>query len=197
MPRFQVSPFAGEPTPGLPLREAPCSSSIIIDLGHGGLEELLSSIHSHKTPLLSFTASLTANCISRRPNCTGTFQCHSNNEHAIPRDRSSDKLGRGSRSSGCLAVVVVLLFAHLGRWWCEEAPDGGDFLCFGRELPPRARPDRRPDLRGGSCCAAGLRSLRFHFGDFASRAWRVLNCKWDQEKNRGLGGIAPADLVLF
>ena len=108
-------------------------------------------------------------------NCTGTFQCHSNNEHAIPRDRSSDKLGRGSRSSGCLAVVVVLLFAHLGRWWCEEAPDGGGFLCFGRELPPRARPDRRPDLRGGSCCAAGLRSLRFHFGDFASRAWRVLS----------------------
>ena len=47
--------------------------------------------------------------------------------------------------------------------------------CFGRELPPRARPDRRPDLRGGSCCAAGLRSLRFHFGDFASRAWRVLS----------------------
>ena len=72
-------------------------------------------------------------------------------------------------------MVVVLLFAHLGRWWCEEAPDGGDFLCFGRELPPRARPDRRPDLRGGSCCAAGLRSLRFHFGDFASRAWRVIS----------------------
>ena len=111
---FRCLPVAGEPTPGLPLREAPCSSSIIIDLGHEGLE-LLSSIHSHKTPLLSFTAPLTANCISRRPNCTGTFQCHSNNEHAIPRDRSSDKLGRGSRSSGYLAVVVVLLFAHLRR----------------------------------------------------------------------------------
>ena len=96
-------------------------------------------------------------------------------EHATLRDRSSDKLGRRSRSSGCIAVVVVLLFAHLGRWWCEEAPDGGDFLCFGRELSPRARPDRRPDLRGGSCCAAGLRSLRFHFADFASRAWRVLS----------------------
>ena len=27
-----------------------------------------------------------------------TFQCHSNNEHATPRDRSSGKLGRGSRS---------------------------------------------------------------------------------------------------
>ena len=120
-------------------------------------------IFAQNVALLSFTASLTAKCISRRPNCTDTFQCHSNNEHAIPRDRSSDKLGRGSRSSGCLAVVVVvLLFAHLGRWWCEEEPDGGDFLCFGRELPPRARPDRRPDLRGGSCCAAGLRSLRFH-----------------------------------
>ena len=32
------------------------------------------------------TAPLTVNCISRRPNCTGTFQCHSNNEHAIPRE---------------------------------------------------------------------------------------------------------------
>ena len=100
--------------------------------------------------------------------------------------------------SGCLAVVVVLLFAHLGRWWCEEAPDGGDFLCFGRELPPRARPDRRPDLRGGFCCAAGLRSLlRFHFGDdFASRAWRVVP-SGIRKKNRGLEGETPADLVLF
>ena len=178
-------PVAGEPTPGLSPREAPCSSSIILDLGHEGLG-LLSSIHSHKTSLLSFTASLTANCTSRRPNCTGTFQCHSNNEHAISRDRSSDKLGRGSRSSGCLAVVVVLLFAHLGRWWCEEAPDGGgDFLCFGRELPPRARPDRRPDLRGGFCCAAGLWSLRFHFGDFASCTWRVLS---GIRKKTGFGG---------
>ena len=132
-----VSPSPASPRRGC-LSVKHRSSSIIIDLGHEGLE-LLSSIHSHKTPLLSFTASLTANCISRRPNCTGTFQCHSNNEHAIPQDRSSDKLRRGSRSSGCLAVVVVLLFAHLGRWWCEEAPDGGDFLCFrSRVTSPRA-----------------------------------------------------------
>ena len=100
-----------------------------------------------------------------------------------------------SHSSRCLAVVVVLLFAHLGRWWCEEAPDGGDFLGFGRELPPRARPDRRPDLRIWSCCAAGLRSLRFHFGDYASRPWRVIS--GIKNKNRGFGGIAPVGLVLF
>ena len=58
-------PVAGEPTLELPLREAPCSPSIILDLGHEG-PELLSSIHSHKTSLLSFTASLTVNCIEAR-----------------------------------------------------------------------------------------------------------------------------------
>ena len=47
---FRCLPVAGEPTPGLPLCEAPCSSNIILDLSHEGLE-LLSSIDSHKTPL--------------------------------------------------------------------------------------------------------------------------------------------------
>ena len=50
-----------------------------------------------------------------RPNCTGTFQCHSTSERANFRDRPSDGSDRGSRSSGCLVMVVVLLFALLGR----------------------------------------------------------------------------------
>ena len=92
MPRCQVSPRRRRAHAGLPLREEPFLSSIILDLGHEGLE-LLSSIHSHKTALLSFTASLTVNRelyfqTSRRPNCTGTFQCHSNNEHARYSPRS-------------------------------------------------------------------------------------------------------------
>ena len=48
--------------------------------------------------------------------------------------------------------------------WCKEAPNGGSFLCFSRESPPRAHPDRRPDLCYGFCRPAGLRSPDFHFG---------------------------------
>ena len=48
------------------------------------------------------------------------------------------------------------------------------FLCFSRESPPHAHPDRRPDICHGFCRPAGLRSPEFHFGHFASRAWRLL-----------------------
>ena len=95
---FRCLAVEGETKPGLPLREAPCSSSIIFDLDREALE-FLSSVHSHETSVLSFITSLTVNCTSRRPNCIGTFQCRSINEHAIPQDRSSDESGRGSRSS--------------------------------------------------------------------------------------------------
>ena len=37
-------------------------------------------------------------------------------------------------------------------------------MFFGRESPPRAHPDRRFGLCDGVRRAAGLRSLRFHFG---------------------------------
>ena len=162
---FRCLSVAGEPTPGLPLCEAPCSSSIIINLGHEGLV-LLSSIHSHKTPLLSFTASLIANCISRRPKLHRHFSVPLKQRGRYSPRSIAGQVGEGVAQLGVSRRgIFVLLFAHLGRWWCEEAPDGCDFLSSGRELPPRARPDRRPDLRGGSCCAAGLRSLRFHFGD--------------------------------
>ena len=58
--------------------------------------------------------------------------------------------------------------------WCKEAPDGGSLSCFSRESPPRAHPDRRPDRCDGFCRPTGLRSPEFHFGHFASRAWRLL-----------------------
>ena len=51
---FRCLPVDGETKPRLPLREAPCSSRTILDLGHEE-RELLSSVHSHKTSLLSFT----------------------------------------------------------------------------------------------------------------------------------------------
>ena len=98
----------------LPLREAPCSLSICLDLDHE-LLALLSSEHSREASLSCLTTSLAANSDSSRPYCNGTFQCRSNNERANSRYRSSDGSGRGSRSSGCLVVVVVSLFVLLGR----------------------------------------------------------------------------------
>ena len=79
------------------------------------------------------------NCRSSRPNYTGTFQCHSTSERANFRDRSSDGSGRGSRSSGCLAVVGVSLFALLVLCGAKKTPDGGFVSCssVASHLPAR------------------------------------------------------------
>ena len=91
------------------------------------------------------TTSLIINCVSEQPNCTGTFQCRSMNEHATPRSLSSEEPGRGARSSGCLVVVVVVvsLFALLtvsrSLRRCEEAPGRRLFFVFrSRVTSPRA-----------------------------------------------------------
>ena len=65
--------------------------------------------------------------------------------------------------------------ALLGRCVVRRNIERRLFLCFGHESPPRAHPDRRPDLCDGLCCSAGLRSPKFNFGDFVSRAWRVVS----------------------
>ena len=163
---FHHRPVDEETQLELPLREAPCSLSIGLDLDHG-LLELLSSEHSREASLSCLTTPLAANSNSPRPYCNGTFlQCRSNNERANSRDRSSDGSGRGSRSSGCLVVVVVSLFmlSRLLRAWCEEAPTGGGFPCFGHEPRARSHPDRRPGLCDGPCFAAGLRPPNFQSG---------------------------------
>ena len=115
-------------------------------------------------------------------------------ELPIPHDRTAMALFSAARSTsapipefGCRTsrggvraargVSSWLWFRCLrfpGAAWCKEAPDGGSFSCFCRESPPRAHPDRRPDLCDGFCRPAGLRSPEFHFGQFASRAWRLL-----------------------
>ena len=154
----------------------PGGVSIDLDLDHE-LLELLSPEHSHGTSLSPLTAPPVTNCRSSRPNYTGTFQCHSTSEDANFRDRSSDGSGRGSRSSGCPVSrrgrrFVVCTSRSV---WCKK--NTGRRLCFvffSRESPPRAHPDRRPDLCYGFCRPAGLRSPEFHFGHFASRAWRLL-----------------------
>ena len=122
----------------MPLREASSSLSIDLDLDHE-LLELLSPEHSHGTSLSSLTASPVTNCRSSRPNYTGTFQCHSPSEDANFRDRSSDGSGRGSRSSGCPAVVVVSLFALLVLCGAKTTPDGGFVSCssVASHLPAR------------------------------------------------------------
>ena len=111
---FHHRPVDEETKLELPLREAPCSLSIGLDLDHE-LLALLSSEHSREASLSCLTTSLAANSDSSRPYCNGTFQCRSNNERANSRYRSSDGSGRGSRSSGCLVVVAVSLFVLLGR----------------------------------------------------------------------------------
>ena len=106
--------------------------------------------------------------------------------------RGGGRAARGvsSWSSFCCVRFSVAV-------WCEEAPNGGYFSCFGRESPPRALPDRRPDRCDGLCRSAGLRSSPgFHFGDFAPRAWRVVS-GIKKKKSRFFFDIAPARLVLF
>ena len=89
--------------------------STILDLVHE-LLELPNPVHSRETSLSSLNTPLTASCHSSRLICNGTFQCRSINEPANPQDRSSGRSGQGSRSSSyCLVVVVVSLFAVLGR----------------------------------------------------------------------------------
>ena len=83
----------------LPLRMASNSLSIILDLGLD-LLGLLSPLHSREASLCSLTTSLTASCNSPRLNCNGTFQCHSINEPATPRSRSSDRSGGGCADHG-------------------------------------------------------------------------------------------------
>ena len=104
-----------ETKPELLLGEAPSSLSIDLSLSHGPLELLSSMVQSHATSLPALTTPLIINCVSGRPNCTGTFQCRSMNEHATPRSLYSEESERGSRSSGCRVVVVVSLFVLLGR----------------------------------------------------------------------------------
>ena len=137
-PVFHHHPVDEETKVELPLREAPCSLSIGLDLDHE-LLELLSPEHSHGTSLSSLTAPPVANCRSSRPNYTGTFQCHSTSERANVRDRSSEGSDRGSRSSGCLVMVVVLLFALLGRCVAQRSTGRRGFWGFrSRCASPRA-----------------------------------------------------------
>ena len=132
-------PVDDETKPELPLHEASSSLSTDLDLDHE-LLELLSSGHSHGTSLSSPTAAPVTNCHSSRPNYTGTFQCHSTSERVNFRDRSSGGSDRGSRSSGCLlAMVVVLLFALLGRCVAQRSTGRRGFGGFrSRCASPRA-----------------------------------------------------------
>ena len=55
-----------------------------------------------------------------------------------PRSRLSDELGRGSRSSGCHVVVVVSLFALLGRCVVQRSTERRLFFVFqSRVASPR------------------------------------------------------------
>ena len=181
---FRYRLFADETKPELPLREAPGSLSVDLNLDHEP-RELLSSARSHETSLPSLPTSLTVNCELLTTELQWRFSAPLN-QRSPQSPRSTVRwVGRGSRSSRCLVVVVVSLFVL----------DGGDFGYFGLDSRPRAHPAGQH----GPCAevrkAAGLTFSRLHFGGFAPRAWRVSAGRL--EKNRGFFGIAPARLVLF
>jgi len=99
---------------------------------------------------------------------------------------------RTSRGGGRAARGVSSWFWFRGLCfsvaaWCGEAPDGSSFSSFSRESPPRARRDRRPDLCDGFCRSAGLRPPEFHFGHFASCAWRLLVLRLSASKKKKVG----------
>ena len=104
---------------------------------------------------------------------------------------------RTSRGGGRAARGVSSWFWFRGLCfsvaaWCGEAPDGSSFSSFSRESPPRARRDRRPDLCDGFCRSAGLRPPEFHFGHFASCAWRLLVLRLSASKKKS-GFFGPTD----
>ena len=177
------SPVDDETKPELPLREASSSRSIDLDLDHE-LMGLLSPEHSHGTSLSSLTASPVTNSRSSRPNYTGTFQCHSTSERANFRDRSSGGSGRGSRSSGCLAVVGVSLFALLVLCGAKKHRTAAVFRVLrSRVTSLRAsRPPARLVRWGPSCCRPQVAAVPLR--SFAPRA-RRLSCG-AQEKKVGL-----------
>ena len=111
---FRYRHFADETKPELPLREAPASLSIDINLDHEP-RELLSSARSRETSLPSLPTSLTANYEVLATELQWQFSAPLNQRS--PRSPRSIVrwVGRGSRSSRCLVVVVVSLFVLLGR----------------------------------------------------------------------------------
>ena len=135
---FLAATFLLALTPQREATQAPSSLSTDLSLAHRP-PELLSSIQPHATSLPALTTPLIIGCVSERPNCTGTFQCRSMNEHATPRSLSSEESGRGSRSSGCLVVVVVSSFALLGRCVVRRSTGRRLFFVFRpRVTSPRA-----------------------------------------------------------
>ena len=194
---FHHRPVDEETKLELPLREVPCSLSIDLDLDHEQLA-LLSSGHSREASLSCLTTSLAANSdSSSRPYCNGTFQCRSNNERANSRDRSSDGSGRGSRSSGCLVVVVVSLFA-LSRLLCgaKKHQPTVDFHVLATSHVPARIPI------AGPVCAMGCVAQPAFFGRRFSnssviRDSRLAAAAWRQGNKMSFFYLATARLLCF
>jgi len=157
----------------LPLCEAPCSFSTILDLGPR-------TTGASQPRAFARNFALFPHHVSHRelPFATTDLQWH----FSVPLDqrvRQSPRsivgqVGQGSRSSDCLVVVVVSLFAVLGR--CVVQRSTGRRLVFvirSRVASPRgSRSPARPVRSLLSRCrppvaAFALRSY------FAHRAWRL------------------------
>ena len=177
---FHHRPVDEETKLELPLREAPCSLSIGLDLEHE-LLALLSSEHSREASLSCLTTSLAANSDSSRLYCNGTFQCRSNNERANSRDRSSDGSGRGLCSSGCVVVVVVSLLALLGCCVVRRSTDRRWISVFWpRATSPLASRSPARSVRW-AVSRSRPTAAEFPLRSFATRAWR-LSCGAKEKK---------------
>ena len=111
---FRYRLFADETKPELPLREAPGSLSIDLNLDHEP-RGLLSSARSHETSLPSLPTSLTVNCELLTTDLQWRFSAPVDQRSPQSPRSTARWVGRGSRSSRCLVVVVVSLFVLLGR----------------------------------------------------------------------------------
>ena len=117
---FRYRLFVDETKPELPLREAPGSLSIDLNLDHEPRERL-SSARPHETSLPSLPTSLTVNCELRTTDLQWRFSAPLD-QRSPQSPRSTVRwVERGSRSSRCLVVVVVSLFVLLGRCVAQKS----------------------------------------------------------------------------
>ena len=173
---FHHRPVDEETKLELPLREAPCSLSIGLDLDFG-LLALLSSEHSREASLSCLTTPLAANSNSSRPYCNGTFQCRSNNERANSHRRTERAGGRAAwgvsswSSFRCLRFLgCCVVRRSTDRRWISVFRPRATFPLASRSP---ARSVRWAVSRSRPSAA------EFPLRSFATRAWR-LSCgaKW-------------------
>ena len=117
-----------------------------------------------------------------------------------PASAPTSEIGRRTGRAGSRAARGVSpwsSFRYLRFSFCVVQKNTGRRLCFvffGRESPPRAYPDRRLGWCDGVRRAAGLRSLRLHFGHSRLPPG---GCRVAPKKKMGFLDLTTAGLLRF